>query len=358
MLKKAVKKLQPYIPEEPLSVLEKKVGVANIVRLSANENPFGTSPKVKEAVVNWQFNDARYYPDGDARDLRQAVADYLQVQPEQLLFGCGLDEIIELISRSFLEVNDEVLEPWPTFSEYKLHAEIEGATVVDVPILTNGKFDLEALAKGITAKTKLIWLCNPNNPTGTYLSVVALRQFLQQVPPNVLVLIDEAYIDFVTSAKQPSALPLLKEFSNLLLLRTFSKVYGLANFRVGYAVVPPILIASMQAVRLPYNLNSLSQLAAQAALADQAFIQQTVVRVEQARQSWTEFLKQQGLKFYPSQTNFIFFAAPNALKLKDYLLQHGFLVRGGLRLDWLRVTFGTVAQNKQLQHLISAFYAG
>ncbi|MFL2029718.1 histidinol-phosphate transaminase [Loigolactobacillus zhaoyuanensis] len=356
MLKKTVSRLQPYTPETPLPELEKRLGLASVVRLSANENPFGTSPKVKQALQSWDFSNSRYYPDGDASALRQAVAAYLNVAPERLLFGNGLDEVIELISRTFLENGDEVLELGPTFSEYKLHAQIENTNIRDVAVQTDGVADLTALAAAITAKTKLIWLCNPNNPTGTAVTRTAIAQFMAQVPRTVLVLIDEAYIDFVDDVAAYTAVPLLSEYDNLMVLRTFSKAYGLANFRVGYAVMPPKLAPSLQAVRLPYNLSAIAQLAAQTALADQDFLQMTVVRVQKARQQWESFLQQQQFTFYRSQANFTFFQAPNALELAAYLLHHGFIVRTGLRPDWLRITFGTNEQNDKLQQLILAFY--
>lgn len=357
MFKKAVSKIEPYTPEVPLEKLEKDLGVENIVRLSANENPFGTSPKVKEAIINWDFSEAREYPDSNANQLRQVVADFWQIDPDQLLFGCGLDEVIELIARTFIDEGDEVLEPWPTFSEYKLHATIENAKIVDVPVQEdNGQFDLTGLLQAITQKTKLLWLCNPNNPTGTYIDPDTLAAFIAKVPEHVLILIDEAYMEFVTAQAQPSAIELLKTCDHLVIMRTFSKIYGLANFRVGYAMIPKALIGKMQSVRLPYNLNGISQTAAMAALGDQSFVKATQQRVAAARTQWESFLTKTGLKFYASQANFIFFNAPNALKLKDTLLQNGYLVRSGLRPDWLRVTFGTTAQNQAIQAVISQFY--
>lgn len=357
MLKKAVEKIQPYTPEVPLAKLKAQLGLDQVVRMSANENPFGTSPKVKEAIMAWDFQEARDYPDSNANQLRQAVADYLGVAGDQLLFGCGLDEVIELVARTLLEPGDEVLEPWPTFSEYKLHAQIEAAQVVDVPVNPDdGQFDLSGLLAKITPKTKLLWLCNPNNPTGTFIPVDELRDFVAQVPEHVLIMVDEAYVEFADSAAPTSAVTLLPECDHLVVMRTFSKIYGLANFRVGYAVFPKALIPKLQAVRLPYNLNDISQVAALAALGDQDFITQTRQRVAQARQQWADFLETQGLKYYQSQTNFVFFEAPNADALKEALLQQGYLVRGGLQPDWLRVTFGTTAQNQAVQSIIRDFY--
>lgn len=358
MLKHTVTHLQPYIPEKPLADLAQERALPHIVRMSANENPFGTSDKVQTAIKNWDFTQSRDYPDGNASRLRSAVAAELGVTESQLVFGNGLDEIIELIARTFLEAGDEVVEPWPTFSEYQLHAQIEGAKVVNVPVqATTGAFDLEALAQAITPKTKLLWLCNPNNPTGTLLSLTELKQFLQQVPPSVLVLIDEAYIEFTDDYPATSALKLLPSFANLVVLRTFSKIYGLANFRVGFAVVPEQLAATMQSVRLPYNLSSVAQLAAFTALGDQTFVQTTREQVRQAREDWERFLTKAGLPHYQSQTNFQFFQAPQkqAAALKEQLLNHGFLVRDGLKPGWLRITFGTTAQNIAVQQIMTAF---
>lgn len=358
MLKHTVKHLQPYTPEKPLADLKKELGLTSLVRMSANENPFGTSPEVKQAVANWDFTQSRDYPDSNASQLRMAVADHLHVASEQLVFGNGLDEVIALIARAFLEPGDEVVEPWPTFSEYRLHAEIEGAKVVDVPVQSEtGNFDLTAMVQAITPQTKLVWLCNPNNPTGTLLSLAALTQFMRQVPEDILVLVDEAYIEFTDDYPNTSAIGLLPQFDNLVVLRTFSKIYGLANFRVGFGIFPKQLVTYLQSVRLPYNLSTIAQLSAQAALADQGFVQTTRSRVQQARRSWETFLTNSALPHYASQTNFQFFQAPQnqAQALKHQLLQHGFLVRDGLMPGWLRVTFGAADQNQAVQQVIHAF---
>ncbi len=203
--------------------------------------------------------------------MRTAVAKRLGVPAEQLLFSSGLDEMIALICRTFLEVGDESLQPWPTYPEYQLQAAIAGATTINAPVIAaTGEIDLDALLAHITTKTKVIWVCNPNNPTGTYLPPDQITQFMKQVPPNILVVVDEAYIDFVDQP-EPSTLSLTHQFPNLLVMRTFSKLYGLANFRVGFSIVPKALIPKMQNVRLPYNISGMSQAAALAAWEDQTF---------------------------------------------------------------------------------------
>lgn len=327
-----------------------------LVRLSANENPFGTSPKVKEAIVNWNFNETNRYPDGNATQLRDAVAQKLQVDPKNLVFGDGLDEIIELISRVFLKPGDEVLQTSPTFSEYGLHAAIEGAQVVTVPCdPQTGKHDFKGLLAKINPQTKLIWICNPNNPTGAYATPAKLAEFAAQIPQDVLLLIDEAYIHYATDEEQPSALPLTRQFPNVVVMRTFSKVYGLANYRVGFAIMDQKLAAYMQAVRLPYNLNSLSQAGALAALKDQQFVAASIKKTVKERQSWEEFFKEHQIKYFHSQANFIFFKYPQALKLADYLLKNGFQLRRGLAEDWLRLTIGKKEDGEQLRQLIAGY---
>lgn len=352
-MKEQIKKLANYIPEEPLVSVKQRLGLKKLVRLSANENPFGTSDKVEAAVKNWNFAEGNRYPDGDATDLRRAVAEKLQVSQAQLVFGVGLDEIITMISRIFLQPGDQVIQTSPTFSEYALHAQIEGAQVIDVPCdPTTGKHDLSALLAQITDKTRLIWVCNPNNPTGAYTSVADLTKFLAEVPPEVLVVIDEAYIDYVTQNSAPSAIPLVQQFSNAVVLRTFSKAYGLANYRVGYAYADPKIVSYLQSVRLPYNLNSLTQTAALAALADQSFVASSVSQTAKERENWANFFQEQQIKFFPSQANFMFFYYPGALSLADYLLHHGFQLRKGLQQDWLRLTISGAAEGAELRKLM------
>ncbi|MCP9313238.1 histidinol-phosphate transaminase [Liquorilactobacillus satsumensis] len=354
-MKEQVKGIESYVPEEPLTQVKKRLGLKKLVRLSANENPFGTSNEVKNALLNWNFSEGNRYPDGNATQLRQAIATKLDVQPENLVFGVGLDEIIMLLSHIFLEKGDEVLLTKPTFSEYALHAEIEGCKVVEVPCNTEtGGHSFAGMLAKITAKTKIIWLCNPNNPTGVYEKPAAIADFVAQVPADVLVVIDEAYIHYVTDTKAPSFLPFLDKYPNAVLMRTFSKAYGLANYRVGYAVMAAKLAAYMQAVRLPYNLNALSQTAALAALNDQKFVADSVQKTERERKAWEKFLTAANIKHFHSQANFIFFKYPDAPGLADMLLKNGYQLRRGLAKDWLRLTIGTAADGEKIRELIKA----
>ncbi|VDG19011.1 histidinol-phosphate transaminase [Lactiplantibacillus mudanjiangensis] len=354
-MKESVKKLQPYVPEKPLATLQAELGVNRLVRLSANENPYGTSPAVEAAVKNWDFSGSNRYPDGDATELRLAVASQQHVDPEQLVFSVGLDEMIVMVSRTFLAPGDQVLVAAPTFSEYGLHAEIEEATLVSVPTLADGHVDFPAMAQALTPDVKMVWLCNPNNPTGTSETLADLEAFIQQVPAETMVLIDEAYIDFATDAAKLTAMQLPSRYDNVVVMRTFSKAYGLANFRVGYAVFSKTYAPTMQAVRLPYNVNSLTQAAALAAVNDQNFVQTTVAKNAVERTKWEAFFDAQQIQYDRSDANFIFFKYPQADQLADYLLHHGYSLRTGLQSDWIRLTIGTAADNQAIQQLILSY---
>lgn len=358
MVKEAVKHLDPYVPELTLEQMKKQKGLDKLVRMSANENAYGTSPDVAKALDKWHYADSNLYPDSNADELREIISTQFDIKADKLIFGNGLDEIIELLSRVILEPGDEVLDPAPTFSEYALHAEIEGAKIRSVGLDESGRIDLKAMARGINSKTKMIWICNPNNPTGTFLEASAIRSFVADVPESITVIVDEAYIDF-TGGIHDSVIDLTKEFKNLVVLRTFSKAYGLANFRVGFAVCSEPLIGYLQAVRLPYNLSTFAEVAATAAFKDQTFVNQTVAKIIDERKKWEHFLIKSGLPFYDSATNFIFFQVKgrDADALHEYLLENGYLLRNGLRQDWLRVTIGKPEDNQAVQKLITAFLA-
>lgn len=356
-MKASIKRLTPYVPEQPLSALQAELRVPRVVRLSANENPYGTSPQVAKAIKNWDFAGSNRYPDADANVLRQAVAEQEDVDPDQLVFSVGLDEMIVMVSRTFLAPGDQVLVSAPTFSEYGLHAEIEGATLVSVPTLPSDHVDFDGLATALTPDVKMVWLCNPNNPTGTVESLAAIEAFVQRVPRDTMVLIDEAYIDFVPEAARVTAMQLPSKYDNVVVMRTFSKAYGLANFRCGYAVFSPTYAPTMQAVRLPYNVNSLTQVAALAAYQDQDFVQATVTKNAAERTKWLQFFEQAGIQADESAANFIFFKVDQADALATFLRQHGYLIRTGLRPGWLRLTIGTAADNQAVQALITTFQA-
>lgn len=350
-MKKVITQSKPYVPEKTLSELKAEKHLSKLVRLSANENPYGTSPDVKKAVIDWAYNQSNRYPDSDATQLRALISEKFSLDPQQLVFSVGLDEMIVMLSRVFLEPGDEEMISTPTFSEYALHAEIEEAVIKKIPILKSGQIDFAKMLASITQKTKLIWICNPNNPTGTVESVADIERFVAQVPKETMVLVDEAYIDFA-DGNSASAMKLTKKYPNIVVMRTFSKAYGLANFRVGYAVFSKEIAEEVQKTRLPYNVNSVAQVAAVAAFKDQAFVQDVVDKNRQQRQLLQQYFDENDIFHYPSQANFIFFKYPQADDLAEYLLKNGYLIRTGLAQDWLRITVGTDEDN---QNIVSLF---
>lgn len=355
-MKTSIKKLASYVPPESIDQVAADYGLKRVAKLAANENPYGTSPQVAAAVKAAVDEAGNWYPDGNATRLRQLIARKLEVKAENIVFGCGLDEIIALVSRVFLTPGDEVLVADPTFSEYELNATIEGALVKKVPVdPQTGANDLVGFMAAVTPRTKLIWLCNPNNPTGAYSPVEQIRQFMRQIPSDVLVLIDEAYIDFVTEFVSPSAIELLKEYDNLAIMRTFSKIYGLAGYRVGYIILDDQRARYLQAVRLPYNLNVLSQVAAQAAFLDQNFVRKVARKNVQQRIQWSTFLEQVGLRHYASQANFEYFEVRRADALAQELLRHGYQIRTGLQNGWLRITIGLPEDNQAMRQIVADF---
>lgn len=356
-MKEIIGTLKPYVPEEPAESVKQRLGVERLVRLSANENPYGTSSKVREAVIEYVANhDANLYPDGNASSLRTVLAKYWNVAENQLVIGVGLDEVISMVNKTFITPGNSIVISVPAFSEYALNGLIEGATIREVECIPEtGQYDFAVMGRAVDDTTRLVWICNPNNPTGTYESVEDIRAFIKTLPSTVLVIIDEAYIDFVTSCDVPTARQLLDEFPNVFIMRTFSKAYGLANYRVGYMMSSPELANYIQTIRLPYNLNTLSQVAAEAAFKDQEFLQSTIQNNAAERDRWEQLLDELGATYYKSGANFIFMSVPNADNLADLWLSKGYQVRRGQRPNWLRVTLPTAEDGVVMRELLREY---
>ncbi|GAF65286.1 histidinol-phosphate aminotransferase [Bacillus sp. TS-2] len=273
-IKQQLHGLPSYKPGKPMDEVKKELGLERVIKLASNENPYGSSLLAQEAIAQL-LNGLAIYPDGYAAILRKKVATHIGVEQNQLIFGNGSDEVIQMLCRALLTKEHNIVTADPTFSQYKLNAIIEGAEVKEVP-LKDGVHQLDEMLKVIDEQTKIIWVCNPNNPTGTYVTEKAFLSFLEKVPKHVLVVSDEAYYEYVEAKDYPETLPLLKEYENLVILRTFSKAYGLASLRVGYGVGHPHFIQSLDPVRPPFNNTSLAHVAAAKALDDQDFISNCV----------------------------------------------------------------------------------
>lgn len=348
-IKEQLKQLKPYQPGKPIEEVKKEFNLDAVVKLASNENPYGCSEAAKEALQT-EVQQMALYPDGYSAALRTKLAGHLGVNETNIILGNGTDEVIQIISRSLLGAGTNTVMANPTFTQYKHNAVIEGAEVREVSLLENGCHDLDSMLKAIDEQTKIVWVCSPNNPTGTYEQEQKLIRFLEEVPEHVLAVVDEAYYEYVTAEDYPETIPLLKRFPNLMILRTFSKAYGLAALRVGYGIAPEQLIQAVEPARQPFNTNRLGQAAALAALGDQTFIEECVRKNNEGLKQYYDFCSEHGLKYYPSQTNFVLIDFKrDADDLFGELLKKGYIVRSGNALGFpahLRISVGTKEQNE------------
>lgn len=349
-----VQALHPYQPGKPIEELERELGISNILKLASNENPLGASPQA-QAALTAALKTLELYPDGSGYQLKQAIAEKFGLHSNQITLGNGSNDVLELIARAFLDNQRAAVISEHAFAVYQIVTQAVGAELqiakanpADHQTMPYGH-NLANLAAKITDKTRVVFIANPNNPTGTWLSTTALHSFLQRVPSDVIVVLDEAYTEYVQEAEFPNALTWLEEFPNLIVTRTFSKIYGLAGLRVGYAVSNPVIADLLNRVRQPFNVNSLALAAAQAALADDAFLQHSVDTNAAGLVQWRAACAENGWEYIPTVGNFITVNMQRpAAPLYDALLREGVIVRpiGGYGLpQHLRITIGTTAQN-------------
>ena len=351
--------LTPYQPGKSIEAVKKQYKLDQIVKLASNENPFGCSEQVMTALQSNQTSLA-IYPDGYATTLRETLASFLQVDEEELIFGNGSDNLIQIISRALLHPNASTVMATPSFSQYKHNAVIEGAIIKEVPLI-NGDHNLEAMLAAIDEQTNVIWLCSPNNPTGTYIPESKLIAFLDKVPSDILVVLDEAYYEYVVADDYYDSVKLASKYENLIVLRTFSKIYGLAALRIGYGVANRSIIKALEPAREPFNVNSLGQLAASAAIKDQNFINICKEKNRQGLEQFYEFCRQYQLDFYPTQTNFILIDCKiDGNQVFQSLLERGYIVRSGKALGFptaVRITVGSFEQNEGVLKALGEFLA-
>lgn len=319
------------------------------VKLSSNENPFGPSPKALKAIAR-ETKSLQKYPEQKSTNLRQALALKFGVSEEHIICGNGSDDLMQMITAAYLNPGDEVITSKHSFSVYELVARLFAGRLIQVE-MKDYKFDLDGLAAAITGKTKIIFLTNPNNPTGTIFSSAELEQFLQKVPGNILVVMDEAYAEFVESKEFPDSLSQVQAGRNLIVLRTFSKFYGLAGLRIGYAIGPKEIISPLFKVKMPFNVNRLAQAGAIAALQDSAFLKKTFKNNLAGKYYLYTALDKLELEYKKSEANFIFINLKRSAEdLFLKLVDKGIIIRPltsfGLP-EAIRVSIGTRRQNKQ-----------
>lgn len=342
--------VKAYVPGKPREALEREAGIKDSIKLASNENPLGPSPLAVEAVRQAAVKLNRY-PDGGAYRLVQRLAAVHQLAPENIILGNGSDEIIGMLARALLRAGDEAILPQPSFLMYEIVVRCAGAAPVPVPLVSY-RVDLASIAARVTAATRMIFLNNPHNPTGALISKTEFESFIHALPSHIVVVLDEAYIEFVRDKDCPDSRAYLNSDPLVVGLRTFSKAYGLAGLRVGYGLMAPQLADVLQRVRQPFNVNALAQAGAAAALEDKAFLNKTVRLVHDELDFMYAALDRLGLKYLKSQANFFLIAVGrNADQVFEDLLKQGVIVRAMTAYGYpehIRVNIGLHAENVRL----------
>jgi len=341
--------LVAYEPGKPVEELAREMGLApsDIIKLASNENPLGPSPKALAAMREC-LERAHFYPDGGGWALRNAIAGRVGLGRENVILGNGSNEIIEFIGHAFLRAGDEVVTAKHAFAVYSLMAQLFGAKTVEVPD-PGYVHDLDAMLGAITPKTRQLFIANPNNPTGTMVGQDAIDRFMDRVPEHVLVIFDEAYFEFLDNP--PDVIRLIREGRNVVVMRTFSKIQGLANLRIGYGLAPEPLAAVLQKTRQPFNANGIAQAGALAGLSDDEHMRKTRELTHEGRNYFHAEFEAMGLEFVPSVANFVLVRVGDGDAVFQALLRRGVIVRAmrsyGLPA-WVRVSVGTMDQNRRL----------
>jgi len=340
--------LAPYKPGKPVEELERELGITGSIKLASNENSLGPSP-LAIAAVRGALEGVHRYPDGASFALRQKLAARLGVGPEQLVFGCGGDEIFELLAKVFLAPGREAVYAWPSFAMYPVVVKGMGATARPVPLDADLVHDLPAIAAAVGERTRLVIVCNPNNPTGTSVGAADFDRFVRSLPDDVVLVVDEAYCEFARRSDFPDAIAWVARRPGTLVMRTFSKIYGLAGLRIGYGVADPELAGYLQRARHPFNVNRLAEVAALAALDDDAHAERSRRNNAEGAEYLTRELRALGLEVWPTDANFLL--VRGGADVYERLLREGVIVRplhGFGMPDHVRITIGLPEENERV----------
>ncbi|MBU0880625.1 MAG: histidinol-phosphate transaminase [Candidatus Omnitrophica bacterium] len=350
-VRQSILNVSQYVPGKPIEEVRRELGLKEVIKLASNENCMGASPKAM-AAIRGKVAEINRYPDSSSYYLRKKVAKFLGVDQRSLIFGNGSDEIICIAVRTFMEEGDEVVIAKPTFLIYEIVSQLQGAKIKYVALRGRLKHDLRAMKEAITDNTKMVFIANPDNPTGTYVSKKELDRFFDGLPEKVIVFLDEAYFEFADYSFKdyPNGIDYLNR-PGVIVARSFSKAYGLAGLRIGYGIASPEIINYMERAREPFNVNLLAQAGAAAAIDDKAFLKKTLSHVEREKESLYAALRDMGLSYIASATNFILVDVKRDCKeIFNALLKAGIIVRDmkAWGMDtYIRVTIGTRIENKR-----------
>ncbi len=348
-VRETILNIKPYVPGKPADEVQRELGISNVVKLASNENPLGPSPKAIEAIKE-AASRMQIYPDGNCFYLKEALASHLGVTVSNLIMGNGSDEIIKMIAETFLNEGEEVIFADPSFSEYEFATILMGGRCVKVK-LKDFSTDLKDISAAVTGKTKLIFLCSPNNPTGTIITKDEFKEFMEGIREDIIVILDQAYLEYVEDPEYADGLDETKEGRNVILLKTFSKAYGLAGLRIGYAIAKPEIISYLNRVKEPFNVNAMAQIAALNALADEEHLKRCVDLVLNEKIYLYSELESRGLDYVPTEANFIFVnIKTDCREFFNEMLKKGVIIRTGDIFgfpEFIRVTIGTREENKR-----------
>ncbi len=342
--REALAKIKPYVPGKPIEEVKRELGLTEVIKLASNENPYGPSKEAVKAMEE-ALGNISLYPDGRSYLLKESLARELDLTAEEIIVGNGSDEIIKLISETYLNPGDNIVQAKTTFSEYEFGALLMGAEVKKVP-LKEFTHDLTSMKAAIDPKTKLVYICNPNNPTGTMVTKAELTAFLQDIPKGIVVIIDEAYIEYVEKDNYFDSLQLMADYP-VIVLRTFSKIYGLAGLRVGYGLAKEEFICALEKTREPFNVNLLGQIASRAALLDHKHKEWSYANNLKVKLKFYKECKKRNIEYIKSQTNFVLIKVNAADNIFAELLKKGVIIRSGSSFglsEYIRVTLGTENQ--------------
>lgn len=359
LAKKGIISLKPYEPGKPIEEVKRELLLDEVYKLASNENSLGPSPRAVAAVKK-ALKDINRYPDGSCYYLRGRLAEKLGVKPGNLIFGNGSDEIMSIIVHTFMNQDEEAVIAEPTFLEYRLIVQAAGAQIKTVPLI-NFKYDLSGMKRAVTEKTKVIFIANPDNPTGSYLTDREIAKFLDGLSEDIIVVMDEAYYEFVDAKDYPDTMRYIKD-RNVIILRTFSKAYGLAGLRIGYGLANAELVDCMNRVRQPFNVNMPAQAAALASLDDLRHLKRSVATVLKGKKYMYRKFDDMGLSYIHSETNFILVdVRREGREVFERLLRYGIIVRDmkAYKLDnYIRVTIGTQKENNKFIEALKRVMSG
>ena len=351
-----IETIKAYQGGKPIEEVKRELGISDIIKLASNENPLGPSPLALQAIEE-SAKQVHFYPDGNAYYLKSDLAQHLGVTEAHLILTNGSNEVLTLVGETYLRPGDEVIYAEGAFVVYEHVAQVSGATPVVVP-MQNDTHHLSAMATAITDKTKVIFIANPNNPTGTIVTAAETAQFMAQVPEHVLVVFDEAYYEYVTNPDYPHTLPYVMEERNFIITRTFSKIYGLAGLRVGYGIAPTSIISTMNPVRQPFNCNAIAQAAARAALKDTDYVKKSQELNAEGKTFLYAAFDKLGLRYIKTEGNFIMvFVNQNGADLADAMMQEGVIVRQMAGYGFpnaIRVTIGRQKENERFIEVLTS----